>query len=931
MSRVDVKATGTPASYAAFISYSHAVSGRLAATLQRWLERFATPWYRPRSLRIFRDSTSLSANEDLWRTIERALSVSEWFILLASPEAAASRWVRREVEWWRTYRSASRMCIVLTGGELHWDDIEGDWDWDRTTALPPNARSMFDREPLWVDLSSVQTTHELDRSNPVLLDRVAQIAAPIRGVDKDLLVGEHITQFRRARRQRRGGIAGLAILLVAAVVGALVAVGKANEANNQARIATARALASAAVANLDTGLDVAQLLAVQAYRTDPNPQTRSALLQTVTFSSQLVRYLPMGGQVTEVAGSGDGRTMVAGLGDGRVQRWNLADPKPDTVLTLGASISSLAVSRDGAVVVASDGTEALLWRRGRPATRIKGPPGQQAGAVTVSPSGRTAVVHMSEPIFDGPQSTVILDVPSAKTRATHDGPADPSNGLSSLSLLVAASDDELFLLDGGYGGWERRQISDWKLKASSNAAFGAHNYAVGTSEGGGSFTQTNGAGRIPVWRTDRLSDYWHPGFTAEAPISLPKSLTLSPNGAKVAVADSGTIFLAPVAREGAPHPDPVRLIGNSNINDDGVRFFGDDSHLLSASGDKVVLWDLGQRDRISRATRIPIEPSCGACSGPRVAVSPDGRRVAVVDVSGASAVIYPLAAGAASQKVSAADHGYLLDPPIWETSGQHLILPVAPLAEGSDEVVAAGRGLDSRTVVIVNSHGQIRVQDIESGVVRRTIPGSRELIAESRRLPTNGASAAVNLTGSLVAIIINGSVTITDVSDGKVIGTVPGADASFVTFAGPRLLIQRADGRLEVWDQRGSARERVLPGDGSYGWPPVANAQGTVVARQRSNGAVVLADLDTGATLATFPSPSGPDALKTGVAFTPDGRRMVTVTESAGASSDGQLIWRDISGDDSVRAACDTAGRDLTAAEWQTFVGTRAPRDLACR
>ena len=145
MSRVAVTATGAPASYAAFISYSHAVSGKLAAMLQRWLERFATPWYRPRSLRIFRDSSSLSANEDLWQTIERALAASEWFILLASPEAADSKWVRREVEWWRTHRSARRMCIALTGGELHWNDLEGDWDWGRSTALPPNARGMFDR------------------------------------------------------------------------------------------------------------------------------------------------------------------------------------------------------------------------------------------------------------------------------------------------------------------------------------------------------------------------------------------------------------------------------------------------------------------------------------------------------------------------------------------------------------------------------------------------------------------------------------------------------------------------------------------------------------------------------------------------------------------------------------------------------------------
>jgi WD40 repeat protein len=255
-----------------------------------------------------------------------------------------------------------------------------------------------------------------------------------------------------------------------------------------------------------------------------------------------------------------------------------------------------------------------------------------------------------------------------------------------------------------------------------------------------------------------------------------------------------------------------------------------------------------------------------------------------------------------------------------------------PAGEGSDEVVAAGRGPDERTLVVVNSHGEIRMQDIETGAVRETIPGSRELIAESKELSTNVAHAAVNSGDGLVAIVINGSVAVTDLRDGTVVGTVAGSDASRVTYSGRRLLVQRTNGRLEVWDARGSARERVLPGDESYSWwPPVANQQGTAVARPRTNGSIVLTDLDTGATLATFPSPSGSDALKTGIAFTPDGGRLVTVTESAGKPSDAMLIWRDISDDDIVRTACATAGRDLTAAEWQTFVGTRPPGDLTCR
>src|SRR5580692_7800189 len=140
--------TPRTAGYDAFISYSQAVSGELATALQAWLERFATPWYRPRSLRIFRDYTSLSASEDLWQTIEQALSSSSHFILLASPEAAKSVWVNREVEWWRTNRPASDVYIVLTSGELCWDIERNDWDRERTPSRPPAARGMCSDEPL---------------------------------------------------------------------------------------------------------------------------------------------------------------------------------------------------------------------------------------------------------------------------------------------------------------------------------------------------------------------------------------------------------------------------------------------------------------------------------------------------------------------------------------------------------------------------------------------------------------------------------------------------------------------------------------------------------------------------------------------------------------------------------------------------------------
>jgi hypothetical protein len=87
----------TELKYQAFVSYSHHSDDRLAASLQSSLSRFAKPWYRLRSMRIFRDETSLSANPALWHSIEQALGESDYFLLLACPLSAQSGWVQQEV------------------------------------------------------------------------------------------------------------------------------------------------------------------------------------------------------------------------------------------------------------------------------------------------------------------------------------------------------------------------------------------------------------------------------------------------------------------------------------------------------------------------------------------------------------------------------------------------------------------------------------------------------------------------------------------------------------------------------------------------------------------------------------------------------------------------------------------------------------------
>lgn len=159
--------------YNAFISYSHAANAGLAPALQSGLHRFARPWYRLRALRIFRDATNLSVSPGLWSSIEKELAEAEYFLLLASPEAAASPWIAREVDFWLTQRSPERLLIVLSDGEICWDQAAGDFDWARTTALPRRLSGAFREEPLYLDFRDLNTSHDLSWRNPAFRDRIA--------------------------------------------------------------------------------------------------------------------------------------------------------------------------------------------------------------------------------------------------------------------------------------------------------------------------------------------------------------------------------------------------------------------------------------------------------------------------------------------------------------------------------------------------------------------------------------------------------------------------------------------------------------------------------------------------------------------------------------------------------------------------------------
>jgi WD40 repeat protein len=941
--------------YDAFVSYSHADDADVVRPLQSGVERFAKPWYRTRALRLFVDTASLAADPRLWSSIEGALADSSWFVLLASPGTAASPWVDREIRWWLEHRTADRLLIVLTRGTLEWDGRAGRFDAEASTALPPALAGAFDEEPHWVHLPE-QAAGGPDAEDARLREAVVDVATAIREVPKEELAGAAAREHRRTMRWVRGAIAALSALLVAAIAAGIVALAQRGEAIDQAEAALSRQVASVSQAAAGTDLDVAMLLAVQAYRRDANPQTRAALFAASTSSPHLVRFLDAGSKVEKLAGSADRETVAVGLADGRVLRWTKGADGFRLLFSLSRRISSLAISDDGEAIAAADRAQAMLWRGGRRPVALAVPVGQHADVVGVSPSGDTVAYHGAAPHSGGPESVTVALVSDPARRSVH---RVGEKQLGYFSSLVLPSDRELLLFNGG-GPWEWRRIADW---ARLGAAKGAHQFGGGAvSADGRFFTATNRSTEVPVWRTAGETDLGQSDLSVRVTVSDQSALALSPDGSKLAVAGSGTIYVAPTAglertaAEGVAEPEdlserPVELTGQGTIAAGLLSFAGDDSHLVSASGSEVAIWDLNQLDRLARRTTVPLEYACTACGPATLAVSPDGERLAAVDGYQRAGFVASLDGAGLRPFPEQESYEYAYGTPVWEREGEFVALPVWAAAGGSnppvpdglsDEVRAwrAGRGessglgavlgADGDTVILVDGRGGVYWQDAESGDLRDNSPGP-EILAESEEALEG---AALNSSPELVAMVDEGAVTVESLPSRNDLARIEAGEFASVAFAGGHLLVQRKDGRLEVWNERGTRLQRTLDGDESFSsesvGAPVGSPSGAMVARRRTNGTFVLDDLDTGGRLASFSTAANSVFARTGVAFSPDAEVLVALTEMPFDTGKGELVLRDISDAALIAAACKAAGRDLSADEWRAFVGTSPPGDRGC-
>jgi hypothetical protein len=82
----------TKYSYDVFLSYSRETDDDTARQLQRLIRRVGRRWYRPSPIRVYRDRTNTPVSHDLSTTLKTAIDKSSYFVLLASPASAQSKW-----------------------------------------------------------------------------------------------------------------------------------------------------------------------------------------------------------------------------------------------------------------------------------------------------------------------------------------------------------------------------------------------------------------------------------------------------------------------------------------------------------------------------------------------------------------------------------------------------------------------------------------------------------------------------------------------------------------------------------------------------------------------------------------------------------------------------------------------------------------------
>lgn len=191
--------------YVAFISYKHVERDAvIAKTVHTQIESYIIPKQLRRQSKklgiVFRDEEELPVSSDLSESIQNALDKSRYLIVICSPEAKASPWVNREINYFLQRHSVNDVFVVLAKGE------PADSFPYQLTHIPGESDDEYrEIEPLALDARAETTDTAIRR----VRKQIRKLYAAMIGCSYDNLV-----QRDKARRIKKYSVIGICALLL---------------------------------------------------------------------------------------------------------------------------------------------------------------------------------------------------------------------------------------------------------------------------------------------------------------------------------------------------------------------------------------------------------------------------------------------------------------------------------------------------------------------------------------------------------------------------------------------------------------------------------------------------------------------------------------------------------------------------------------------